>query len=154
MFKSATGLEPDDFLTVFKFLKSGPHSGNAKFYMTVRQKREFKKYIQNVKPGMIAKFSATYQFFMYLSWLRNGFIKTLTSWLYHTSKSLVSRYLITWTNFLYFSLGSIVIWLNKNQVLETMPKTFNTTYPSTRCIKDCTKIYQKPSSLSSQRSLY
>ena len=32
MFKSATGLDPDDFLAVFKFLSTGPHCENAKFY--------------------------------------------------------------------------------------------------------------------------
>ena len=42
----------------------------------------------------------------------------------------------------------------KNQELETMPETFKTEYPSTRCIIDCTKIFcQTPSSLSSQSSL-
>ena len=49
----------------------------------------------------------------------------------------------------------IVIWPSGNQILETMPETFKTTYCSTRCIKDCIKIFcQKPSSLSSQTSLY
>ena len=36
-----------------------------------------------------------------------------------------------------------------------MPETFRTTYPSTKCIRDCTKIFcQKSSSLSSQSSPY
>ena len=33
--------------------------------------------------------------------------------------------------------------MGKNQALETMPETLKTTYPSTRCIIDCTKIFCK-----------
>ena len=32
MFKSTTGLDPDDFLAIFKFLDFGRHCENAKFY--------------------------------------------------------------------------------------------------------------------------
>ena len=51
------------FLAIFKFLKTGPHCENTKFYDS-QAKRELKKYTQNVKPKMKAKFSATDQFFM------------------------------------------------------------------------------------------
>lgn len=37
---------------------------------------------------------------------------------------------------------------------RTISETFKTTYPSTRCIEDCTKDASKPSFLSSQSSLY
>ena len=63
MFKYATGLDPNDFLAIFKFLNTGPHCENTKFYDS-QAKRELKKYTQNVKPGMKVKFSATDQFFM------------------------------------------------------------------------------------------
>ena len=43
MFKSATGLDPDDFLAVFKFLSTGPHCENAKFY-EYQVKQELKKH--------------------------------------------------------------------------------------------------------------
>ena len=40
-------------------------------------------------------------------------------------------------------------------MLDTMPAIFKTTYPSTRCIIDCTEIFcQRPSSLSSQSAMY
>ena len=52
-------------------------------------------------------------------------------------------------------MGSIPIWPSKKQVEETMPESFKTTYPTTRCIIDCTELYcQRPSSLSTQGSMY
>ena len=32
MFKSATGLDSNDFLAIFKFLNTGPHCENTMFY--------------------------------------------------------------------------------------------------------------------------
>ena len=63
MFKSATGLDSNDFLAVFKFLNTGPHCENTKFYDS-QAKRELKTYTQNVKPGMKAKLSGTDHFFL------------------------------------------------------------------------------------------
>ena len=63
MFKSATGLHLNDFLAIFKFLNTDSHCENTKFYST-QAKRELRKYIQNVKPGMKTKFCATVQFFI------------------------------------------------------------------------------------------
>ena len=95
------------------------------------------------------------QFFMYLSWLKNGSTTRMLSWLFDIPKSTVLRYSVTWANLLYSSLGKIVIWPSKVEVLDTMPETFKTTYPSTRCIIDCTKIFcQRPSSPSSQSAMY
>ena len=70
-------------------------------------------------------------------------------------KSTVSRHIITWVNFIYFSLGSIPIWPSKQQIIDTMPDNVKNIYPSTRCIIDCTELFcQRPSSLSIQSSLY
>ena len=38
-----------------------------------------------------------------------------------------SRYIITWTNFLYLSLGSIPIWPSRQQIKESIPETFKQT---------------------------
>ena len=57
MFKSARGLDPNDFLVIIKFLNTGPHCENTKFYDS-QAKREPKKYTQNIKPGMKARFNA------------------------------------------------------------------------------------------------
>ena len=43
MFKSATGLDPNDFLAIFKFLNTRPHCENGNFCDS-QAKREPKKY--------------------------------------------------------------------------------------------------------------
>ena len=63
MFKSATGLDTNVFLAIFKFLNFESHCEYTKFYDS-QAMRELRKYTENVKPGMKAKFSATDQFFM------------------------------------------------------------------------------------------
>ena len=56
---------------------------------------------------------------------------------------------------MYFSLGSVPIWPSREQVDDTMPESFKRTYPTTRCILDCTELFcQRPASLSTQSSLY
>ena len=130
MFKFATGLKTDDFQAVFEFLDTSPHCENIKFYDGQNNEKP-KSYPQDVKPGKKAKLLAINQFFMYLSWLRNGFTTRMLSWLFDIPKSTVSRYLDTWTNLLYFSLGKIVIWPSKVQVLDAMPETFKTTISTT-----------------------
>ena len=72
MFKPTAGLEVDDFQAVFELLDTGPHCQNIKFYDGQNNKKP-KSYRQDFKPGKKAKLLATDQFFMYLSWLRNGF---------------------------------------------------------------------------------
>ena len=56
---------------------------------------------------------------------------------------------------MFVSLEEIPIWPSRKQIDETMPESFKKTYPSTRCILDCTEFFcQRPSSLSIQSSLY
>ena len=99
--------------------------------------------------------TAVIQLFMFLVWLRQGFSESHISWLFGVPKSTVSRYLITWSNYLYFCLRSIPIWPNKEQVIVTMPECFRDTYPTTQCIIDCTELFvQVPSSLATLSALY
>ena len=72
MFKSTTGFETDGFQAVFEFLDNGSHCENIKLYVGHNNKKP-KSYPQDVKPGKKAKFLVIDRFFMYLSWLRNGF---------------------------------------------------------------------------------
>lgn len=99
------------------------------------------------KRGPRPNLSPINQAFLLRVWLKCGFSLSHTAWLFGTPKSTVSRYLITWINFLYFSLGSLPIWPTKQQARETTPECFKTTYPKTRCIIDCTELFcQSPSS--------
>ena len=80
MLKSATGLEADDFQAVSEFLDTVPHCENIKFYDGQNNKK-LKVYPQDVKPGKKAELLAIDQFFMYLSWLRNGFTTSFLGYL-------------------------------------------------------------------------
>ena len=63
--------------------------------------------------------------------------------------------LISWINYIYFSLGAVPIWPTEDQIHQSMPDSFKNTYPNTRCILDCTELFcQSPSSLEAQSSLY
>ena len=113
------------------------------------------KFTEGSKPGMNPKLDVIEQLFMFLVWLRCGFGQKHLAWLFGIGKSTVSRYLITWSNYMYFCLGSIPIWPSKDQVISSMPACFKDTYPSTRCIIDCTEIFvQVPNSLITQSALY
>lgn len=74
---------------------------------------------------------------------------------FNCSIATVSRKIVTWANFLYFVLGSIPIWLSREEIQATMPESFKKLYPKTRVIIDCTEIRtQKPSSLVTNSQMY
>ena len=164
-FRSATGIEVEKFNILYNYLEPGEFCENIKFY-NKNQANVDEKISANTfaspsffspesKPGPKPKLKAIDQLFMYLTWLRLGFTLTHTAWLFSTPKSTVSRYIITWSNYLYLKLGSIPIWPSKSECYTSMPQVFKDTYPSTRVIIDCTELFcQRPSSLTIQSSLF
>ena len=72
MFKSTTGLEADGSQAVFEFLCTGPHCENIKFY-DGQNKKEFKSYPQDLKPGKKAKLRGIDQFFYVLKLVQKRF---------------------------------------------------------------------------------
>ena len=148
----------DEFKYLHEFLNPGMNCENIKFYEP-RDICEASTSMNNSssgnKRGPKPKMEAIDQLFLFLTWLKCGLTLHFTSWLFDTPKSTISRYIITWVNFLYFSLGSVPIWPSKQQIAETMPESFRRAYPSTRCVIDCTELFcQRPSSLTIQSALY
>nr|XP_039247940.1 uncharacterized protein LOC120325841 [Styela clava] len=81
------------------------------------------------------------ELFLFLCRLRQGFDKIHLSDVFCISQSTVSRIVITWASFLYFTLASIPIWPTREQVYENMPQCFkNQGYGSTRIVLDCCKF--------------
>ena len=97
MFKSAIGFEADDFQAVFEFLDTRPHCENIKFY-DGQNKKSLKVILKILNLKKKAKLLAIDQFYMYLSWLRNGFDARMLSWLFDIPKSTVLKNLVTWNN--------------------------------------------------------
>ncbi|XP_065675862.1 uncharacterized protein LOC136092071 [Hydra vulgaris] len=107
------------------------------------------------KKGPKPKLSALDQFFMILVYFKNGFALSHIGWLFKLPKTTISRQIISWINYLYFTLGRIPIWPSREQIDLTMPECFKRSYPKTRCIIDCTELFcQIPSSLNIQSSMY
>lgn len=95
------------------------------------------------------------ELFMFLCRLKCGLMEQDLADRFNCHLSTVSRKIITWSNFLYFVLGSFNIWSSKQQILANMPTEFKDLYPSTRVIIDCTEIKtEKPSSLALNSKLY
>ena len=80
------------------------------------------------------------ELFMTLMRLRRGFPEHDLAVRFNISESTVSRKIITWINFLYIVLGSLPIWLRKEEVVKNMPRCFRNMFPTTRVIIDCTEI--------------
>ena len=140
------------------YLCPGEKMSNVKFHDSTKRMSETLHPDANsdfLKDGRPPALSNQEQCFLYLAWLKNGFSLAHMSFLFNISVPTVSRYLITWSNFCYFSLGSIPIWPTREQIDEIMPDDFKNTYPTTRCIIDCTELYcQRPGSLAIQSALY
>ena len=152
-FKKITGIETDAFDHLYEFLNPGEKNENIKYYVSGDTKDRYS--YSRTKPGPTPKHDSRTQLLMFLIWLRTGITLHFVGWLFDLTKSTVSHHIITWSNFLYFSLGSIPIWPSRLMVNETMPETFRNTYPTTRCIIDATELFcQRPSSLTIQSALY
>ncbi|XP_025078800.1 uncharacterized protein LOC112554937 isoform X1 [Pomacea canaliculata] len=88
------------------------------------------------------------ELFMFLVRLRLGLLLTDLSDRFGISVSSVSTKINAWANFLYTILGSMNIWLSREEINEYMPVDFRATFPNTRVIVDCTELFmQNPSSL-------
>ncbi|XP_065662625.1 uncharacterized protein LOC136085263 [Hydra vulgaris] len=135
LFQKYTGIEHEQDIIMYNFLNPGKNGENVKYHNS-ELSENLHRLGNQAKTGPKTKLNTENQLFMFLVWLKNGFTILHTSWLFKISKSITSHYLITWTNFPYFSLGSVPIWPSREQVNKFMPESFKMTFPSTRCIID------------------
>ena len=88
------------------------------------------------------------EMFMFFCRLKAGLLEQDLGVRFNCSVATISRKIITWANFLYFTLGSMPIWLSREKIDKHMPDIFKSLYPRTRVIIDCTELKtQAPSSL-------
>ena len=107
--RAATGLTVESFNNLLEFLNQGKDSCNIKFYDT---STEYHKDVVTLE-GQSQVQSQNCQFKISCSCktcLKSGFARSHLAWHFKISKSTVTRYLIIWTNFCFFSLGAIPIW--------------------------------------------
>ena len=145
LFKKFAGLGVQEFTYLYDFLMPGEFCENVKIYESgetpTPASAEGSAPSTGCKRGRRTKLKAIQQLFLFMTWLKCGFTLPFAAWLFDTPKATVSRYIITWANFMYFSLGERNIWPSMQQIQEMMPETFRKAYPSTRCIIDCTILH-------------
>lgn len=95
------------------------------------------------------------RFFLYCCRVAAGLKEKVLADIFKVSVSTVSRIIITWASYLYLVLGSLPIWMSREQVNSTMPDKFRQFCPEVRVIIDCTEIRcQNPSSLTLQSEVF
>lgn len=94
------------------------------------------------------------EFFLFLMYLAAGLTERDLANRFSVHQSTVSRIIATWTNFLNTLLGSVGIWMEKEDVQANLPEVFQD-FPDTQVIVDCTELKcQTPSSLLLQSEMY
>ena len=113
-----TRFEKEEFVLLLDFLNPRNNNENMIFHEATKdsdcpavQDIDFNLHSSSDKRGPKPEIEVVDQLFMVLTLLRNGFTLRLTSWLFNMSTLTVSRHIVTWINFIYFSIGSsISIW--------------------------------------------
>lgn len=94
------------------------------------------------------------ELFMFLSYLALGEKQKALGKRFNVSQSTVSRVILTWSNFLLCTLGSLKLWQSQEQIKEYLPEDFKN-YADTTVILDCTEFRcQTPSSPLVQSEVY
>lgn len=94
------------------------------------------------------------ELFLFLMYLAAGLKEKDQANRFSAHQSTVSRIISTWTNFLYTLLGSMGIWVEKEDLRANLAEVFQD-FPDTQVTVDCTQLKcQTPSSLLLQIELY
>ena len=95
------------------------------------------------------------QLFMWLCKVKLGLFDQDLAGRCNVSISTVSRMVITWSNFLYFTLGCRPLWSSRSQIRKNMPTSFKDSFSNGRVIIDGTEMkVQTPSSLVLHSAFY
>ena len=140
-------------LACYNFLNPGENGENIVYVNSATEDLEFPSSInvdgsQGNKPGRRRKLSTLDELFMVLVRMRLGLFELDLAHRFCVHVSTVNRICISWINFLYFKIGYLNIWPDRETIDKAMPQSFKDKYPKTRVIIDGTEIKcQTPSSL-------
>jgi len=105
----------------------------------------------SISPAILhrqAILSIEHQIFLFLVRVKLGQLTVDLKVAFKVSPSTVSRTVMTWADFLYFTLGRLPIWPTRAQIQRHLPPCFKLMFPNVRVILDCTEIFvEVPSSL-------
>ncbi|CAM4577686.1 unnamed protein product [Leuciscus chuanchicus] len=120
-----------------------------------RKLRKRDKHLNRFLPVQHVDCNWLMSFFLFCCRVAAGLQEKVLADMFQVSVSTVSRVVITWANYLYLLLGSLPIWMSKQQVKNTMPSKFMQYSPDVRVIIDCTEVRcQNPSSLTLQSEVF
>ncbi|XP_034555423.1 uncharacterized protein si:cabz01071907.1 [Notolabrus celidotus] len=89
------------------------------------------------------------ELFMFLCRVAAGIQERTLSSIFDVSVSSVRHIIVSWTRYLYLILGSLPVWMTREQVQATMPERLKLCYPQLRVIIERTEIHcETASSLS------
>ena len=95
------------------------------------------------------------QFYLFLHKLRLGTFNQELADKFGISIPTESRVFLSWSNFMYFVLGTMPIWPSREKIQKHMPECFKHIYPRCRGITDASEIKtEAPSSLVLNSELY
>ncbi|XP_046873681.1 uncharacterized protein LOC124466062 isoform X2 [Hypomesus transpacificus] len=122
---------------IFKFFwKSIEPSASKVLYWNKAQKMGMENVFQET-PSPHCKLPLIDEFFLYCLRTAAGLNEKVLAGMFGLNVSTVSRILITWANYLYLVLGSIPIWMTRDQVRRAMSRKFQRKCPKVRVILDC-----------------
>ncbi|XP_055069806.1 uncharacterized protein [Misgurnus anguillicaudatus] len=140
-----------------KFWEAIQPSASMLVYWSKAQKQghTFEQTFQPISPSPVRRLQLIDEFFLFCCRVAAGLQEKVLADMFQVSVSTVSRVVITWSNYLYLLLGSLPIWMSKQQVRNTMPSKFVQFCPDVRVIIDCTEVRcQNPSSLTLQSEVF
>ena len=131
-------------METYTFLNSGESGENIWYWHSVQNYVDPEYYERKrelgVGPGRPRTLNSKEEFFSVMCWLRQGFAERHLRHLYNVSQSTVSWIVISWVNFMYLWFGQLNIWPCRKVMDDTMPQDFQSKYPNTRAIIDCTEF--------------
>ncbi|XP_061564142.1 uncharacterized protein LOC133419145 [Cololabis saira] len=93
-----------------------------------------------VRPSRERKLPLVDEFFMFCLHVAVGMREQVLSGMFGVSTSTVNRILIIWSNYLYHVLGTVQIWMTREQVTRTMPVKVQNGCPNVRAIVGCVEF--------------
>lgn len=152
---------------VFKFCTTDE---DFRYYTRFRSREVFTVFWESVNPSVVRlelwsnaqeiaspqqKLPLIDEFFMFLCRVAAGLQEKTLSSIFEVSLSTVSRTILRWTRYLYQVLGSLPLWITREQVQATTPENLQLYCPAVRLVLDCTEIHcEATSSLSRQLEIF
>ena len=95
------------------------------------------------------------QLFMTLVKLRHNMSFELLSMIKQTSKQTVINYFWKWIDLMYYKIGFLVKFQERDRIFKIIPPVFKKKFPRLTCIIDCFEVFiEAPSSLLSRAQCY